>query len=174
MDTATAKTLAAYNSFANDRMNAIVGKLDDAGWNREFPGYFKSIKSLCNHLYISDFVWLKRFSGLRKFAYMSDRLLSEDVAFGMSVLGGPADYVEKRKTLDALLIRFADEITSQDLESTLVYKDSGGNGHRKNFGALVLHVFNHETHHRGMISLYLEQQGIENDFNSLSEMMEEL
>jgi uncharacterized damage-inducible protein DinB len=31
-----------------------------------------------------------------------------------------------------------------------------------------LNLFNHETHHRGMISLYLEMLGRENDFNSIA------
>ncbi|HUX36266.1 MAG TPA: DinB family protein [Rectinemataceae bacterium] len=174
MDIAAAKLLSSYNQYANGRMNAILEKLDDSQWTREFSGYFKSIKTLCNHLYIADFVWLRRFSGLRRSAYMDDKLLSEDINFGMDALEDPIDYVSKRKRLDGLIVRFVDGIGPQDLESTLAYKDSGGHDHRKSFGALVLHMFNHETHHRGMISLYLENLGIENDFNSLSEMIEEL
>ncbi|MCL2722457.1 MAG: hypothetical protein FWD47_14095 [Treponema sp.] len=29
----------------------------------------------------------------------------------------------------------------------------------------ITHVFNHQTHHRGMISLYLEMLGKENSFS---------
>ena len=173
MDSSTAKLMAEYNSFANGKMNGFLAKLNDGQWNREFPGYFKTTRSICNHLYISDFTWLRRFSGLRKFSYAADELMGEKIEFGMSIVGDPTDYVAKRGKLDTLLLRFSLEITPQDIGSVLSYKDSHGNGHIKNFGGLVMHMFNHETHHRGMISLYLENLGFENDFNSLSEMIPE-
>jgi uncharacterized damage-inducible protein DinB len=51
------------------------------------------------------------------------------------------------------------------LEKILTYTDSEGNKLEKVMETLLLHVFNHETHHRGMISLYLEMLGKENDFS---------
>ena len=38
---------------------------------------------------------------------------------------------------------------------------------RSSLGGLILHMFNHQTHHRGMIALYLDILGKENDFSSL-------
>ena len=32
---------------------------------------------------------------------------------------------------------------------------------------LLIHLFNHQTHHRGMISLYLEMLGKENNYNNI-------
>jgi len=32
-------------------------------------GYYPSIRSLCSHLFILDFTWLRRFANLRSFAY---------------------------------------------------------------------------------------------------------
>jgi uncharacterized damage-inducible protein DinB len=34
-------------------------------------------------------------------------------------------------------------------------------------GLKLWHIFNHQTHHRGMISLYLDMMGIDNDFSGL-------
>jgi uncharacterized damage-inducible protein DinB len=33
---------------------------------------------------------------------------------------------------------------------------------------LLLHVFNHGTHHRGMIAAYLDLLGIENDYSAMT------
>jgi uncharacterized damage-inducible protein DinB len=41
----------------------------------------------------------------------------------------------------------------------------------REFGGLVLHVFNHETHHRGMIALYLDMLGKANDFSNLVHLL---
>ena len=172
-DIATVRLMTNYNASANNNMNQIIAGLNEEQWEREFFGYFKSIRSLCNHLYISDFTWLRRFSGLRELRYAKDTILTQDIKFGLLVLSSTTDYVRKREGLDRLLMTFANEITAKDMEGILSYKDSGGNDHRKNFGALVIHALNHQTHHRGMISLYLEGLGIENDFNSLSEMIPE-
>jgi len=57
------------------------------------------------------------------------------------------------------------------IRDSLTYIDSHGNEYTKNFGGLIIHMFNHETHHRGMISLYLENLGIDNDFNSFNQIL---
>jgi uncharacterized damage-inducible protein DinB len=32
---------------------------------------------------------------------------------------------------------------------------------------LLIHLFNHETHHRAMVSIYLEMLGKANDYNNV-------
>jgi len=174
LDLQTVKLMALYNSSANTRMNEIIRGISDEQWNRDFMGYFRSIKALCNHLYIADYVWLKRFAGLRNFRYMGNELFSTNINFGMVVLSSIIDYLDKRKMLDNIINHFAEELTIKGIESVLEYKDSGGNDHTRNFGGLVLHMFNHQTHHRAMISLYLENQGIDNDYNSIFDILGEL
>jgi uncharacterized damage-inducible protein DinB len=41
----------------------------------------------------------------------------------------------------------------------------------KDFGGLVLHVFNHQTHHRGQMSLYLDILGKKNDFSGIAPLI---
>jgi uncharacterized damage-inducible protein DinB len=60
-----------------------------------------------------------------------------------------------------------DELTENDLEKTISFANMKGETVSKNVGGSILHMFNHQTHHRGMISLYLEMMGIDNDFSSL-------
>jgi len=166
MDIQTCKFLAQYNHFANNGMNAFVGKLDDDQWNKDFGGYFKSIKELCNHIYLADFNWLKRFSRLRTFDYIKDSLFDRDLAFGTNPMAEVSDYLQKREALDKKLIQFVDELRGEDLDMPLKYADSKGEYHTKNFGLLVFHVFNHSTHHRGMVSVYMDAMNIENDFSN--------
>jgi uncharacterized damage-inducible protein DinB len=58
-----------------------------------------------------------------------------------------------------------------DLEKQLTYTSSEGLTHTRRMEGCVLHLMNHETHHRGMISLYLEMLGKANDFNSVSSVL---
>jgi uncharacterized damage-inducible protein DinB len=77
------------------------------------------------------------------------------------------DYDADRKALDECLTKFAEEVTPEDLPNRLRYRDFKGIDQARKMGGLILHIFNHQTHHRGMISLYLDILGKENDFSSL-------
>jgi uncharacterized damage-inducible protein DinB len=171
MDIRTLKLFAEYNHKTNSDMNTFIQKLQPSQWNQEFSGYYNSIKSLCNHIYISDFNWLKRFSRLRKFSYIEKALFNQELRFGSTVFEPIEEYLDKRESLDAEIIEFVSEIAQEDLDQYLEYADSHGTIHKKVFGGLVLHFFNHQTHHRGMISIYLENMGISNDYSNLANIV---
>jgi uncharacterized damage-inducible protein DinB len=164
----TVSLLAAYNQGANEQMNAVIQTLSPGDWEKPLGGFFKSVRELCSHIYVCDFMWLKRFGGLREFAALKDPLFQQNFTWEDVLFPAPEEYLRKRPELDGIISAFAGELTDRDLQSPLRYQDSGGTRYEKNFGGLLLHTFNHGTHHRGMISLYLEILGKENDFNSLS------
>jgi len=168
MDTKTLDLLAKYNAHANTEMNACIRQLSPANWEKEYAGFFKSVKSVCNHVYLADFAWLKRFSTLRDFSYARDPLFGKDITWTIPAFDTIAEYIEKRVELDALIGTFSKELTPADFEKILSYKNIKGEPQERNVGGLVLHMFNHQTHHRGMISLYLEFAGVPNDFSNLS------
>jgi uncharacterized damage-inducible protein DinB len=171
MDVGTVRFLAEYNRIANVKMNALIQGLDDAQWTRKFGGYFNSVRSMCNHLYIADFNWLKRFALLRPFEYMKDELFLKEIRFGTHAIETKDGYLRDRVVLDGFLKRFAEEVTEKDLGMNLRYKDSGGGDHDQDFGLVILHVFNHQSHHRGMVSIYLEEMGIENDYSNIMDII---
>jgi len=172
MDIKTCKLLAQYNQVTNKKMDALIRNLSKTQWNQELEGYFKSIHRLCSHLYISDYNWLKRFGKSRDFHFMQDPLFDQDLNFSSNPFDEIEDYILKREELDKKIIRFVEEITDSDLAQTLSFKNTKGEAVQKNFGGSIMHVFNHQSHHRGMISLYLDNMKIENDFSSLLPLVE--
>jgi len=171
MDVDTLRLLARYNEKTNGEMNALVSRLDADQWNHAFDTFFPSVHATCNHIYIADFAWLKRFSGLRNFRYIKDGVFNREIGFTDDVFAAREDYPAKRQHLDTLITAFADEVTDADLGQSLTYKDLRGVENTRNFGGLILHMFNHQTHHRGMISVYLEMLGISNDYSNLAKMV---
>lgn len=167
MDIKTSKLLAQYNRTVNQKMDDTIRHLSNAQWNREFTGYFKTIKQLSGHVYISDFSWLKRFGQFRDFQFSKDQLFDQDLNYSSKPFDDIADYISKREELDKKLIMLIDELTDSDMEKTISFKNIKGETVSKNVGGSILHLFNHQTHHRGMISLYLDMMGIDNDFSSL-------
>jgi uncharacterized damage-inducible protein DinB len=167
MDIKTIKLFAKYNETTNNEMNKYISQLKETQWNTDFKAHFSNIFKMCNHLYIGDFNWLKRFSKFRDFQYIKDGFFSREISFTMEAFKDPKEYIAKREYLDKALNKFVTELTENDLDGNLKYTDSRGTEHNRNLGGLIIHMFNHQTHHRGMISIYLEMLGIDNDYSNL-------
>jgi uncharacterized damage-inducible protein DinB len=159
--------LAKYNKLANEKMDAVIKTLSPQEWDKPLGGYFKSVRGLCSHLYVCDFNWLKRFSRLRDFTVLKEPFFDrEPYSFSQVLFEDMGDYLAARPLLDEKITTFADELRDEDINAPLKYTDSHGTPYEKQFGGLFMQSLNHDTHHRGMISLYLEMLGKDNDFSS--------
>ena len=163
---------AKYNKVANQKMDEVIKTLSKEEWDKNLGGFFKSVRGLCSHLYLCDFNWLKRFSRLRDFGVFKEAFFArEPYSFKEVLFADMAEYLTSRSLLDEKIIAFIDEVNDKDLDSILKYSDSSGNLYEKNFGGLIIHSFNHDTHHRGMVSLCLEMLGRDNDFGSFNAVL---
>ena len=66
-----------------------------------------------------------------------------------------------RRGLDALIERWVAGLTPEHLSADLAYSNMAGVHSSRCFGALLLHFFNHQTHHRGQVTTLLCQAGVE-------------
>jgi uncharacterized damage-inducible protein DinB len=167
----TFKLLARYNSHTNTEMNRIISQLTENEWEKKFDGFYKNIKALCNHIYIADCNWLKRFALLKPFRYLDNPVLGVSYSWDSNVFDSINDYLTKRVELDQIINSAVDEIIMDDLKRSIKYKNWRGEIEEHNIAGILLHMFNHQTHHRGMISLYLEFVGRENDYSGLVKLV---
>ena len=172
MDKDTMILWAKYNKTVNEKMGAVIKTLSPEEWDKNLGGYFNSVRGLCSHLYICDFNWLKRFSKLRDFAVFKEAMFSRELfSFSEVLFGDMKEYFEKRPVLDEKILAFVNELGDGDLNKLLKYSDSHGNAYERIYGGLIMHSFNHDSHHRGMISLCLEMLGKENDFSNFAAIL---
>ena len=157
----TIKLLARYSVHANTEMGRVLAQLGDEEWNRSLGGYYPSIRSLCSHLFISDFAWLRRFATLRPFAYAQHPIFQRNPAWGELLFPSFRDYDADRKALDECLTKFAAEVAPEDLPKRLRYKNFKGIDQDRELGGLILHLFNHQTHHRSQAITLLTQAGVD-------------
>lgn len=66
-----------------------------------------------------------------------------------------------RAWLDACIEAWARELRAEDLAHPLTYANTKGVVACKDYAALILHFFNHQTHHRGQASALLYQAGVD-------------
>ena len=115
MDTKTVKLFAEYNRKTNAEMNRLIEQLTPAQWEQRWGGYYPTIQAICNHLYISDFTWLKRFGNLREFHCLEDDLFKDQLTLASTAFASRRDYLDKRGSLDAKAVALAAEVTEDDL-----------------------------------------------------------
>ena len=166
----TIALFSRYNEKANEGLCKVAGTLTAEEWNREFVGFFNTVRSLCSHNFVTDFSYLMRFNNLRPFQTLEDPYFKEAYAPGTVYFENKDDFIANRPVLDKLILRFCEEVTEEDLVATLRFEGRNGMVER-NFGAWMLQLFTHSAHHRGAISVYLELLGKENDYNSFAQIL---
>ena len=148
----TAKTMAQYNRWMNERLYALCEPLTDRERKRDVGAFFKSIHGTLNHLLLGDKIWLGRFTG-ESFTVKS---LAQELHADFARLR--AD----RSATDARIIEWAGSLTADDLTGELSYVGIvDPRLHRYPLWFAVTHFFNHQTHHRGQLTTLLSQIGVD-------------
>lgn len=66
-----------------------------------------------------------------------------------------------RELLDRTLAGFVHELKDEHLDHPFEYKSTKGVQGRKNFYGVLMHFFNHQTHHRGQATTLFTQLGVD-------------
>jgi len=66
-----------------------------------------------------------------------------------------------REWLDELIIKFVAPLGDEALNQSLTFSSLKGVQASRNFRALLMHFFNHQTHHRGQVTTLLFQAGVD-------------
>ena len=146
------RAMARYNRWMNQRLYTLCAVLEDAERKRDRGAFFGSIHGTLDHLLYGDLALLSRFTGDPP---------------EMPRLGAPlhADFDQlaaERARVDARLLDWADGLTPEWLGRPLAFT-SQTDGVTRELPAwtLVVHLFNHQTHHRGQLTTLLSQLGLD-------------
>jgi uncharacterized damage-inducible protein DinB len=155
--------MAEYNRWMNERIFEAAETLEPAELLADRGAFFGSILGTLNHIASGDTVWLQRFAR-HPAAFVSLVELSgfqqPSSLRHMMAPDLPTLRVYRRR-LDEIIVRWTAELTPEHLATTLTYTNMAGIESSKSFAALVQHVFNHQTHHRGQITTLLFQAGVD-------------
>ena len=155
--------MASYNQWMNRKLYDAAGTLSDAQLAMDRQAFFGSILGTLNHLVLGDTVWLKRFA---------EHPASYTALAPLSAIAPPADMkhlafadihelAARRMWLDQLIVDWAQTLQAPDLDHRLHYHNMRGAAANKDFFSLLVHFFNHQTHHRGQATTLLTQAGVD-------------
>jgi len=161
--------MAQYNLRMNAQVYTAASRLSADDLAHDMGAFFKSILGTLNHIMVGDLFWLNRFALLHgsdsnKFANLQAALqgFPKPNALNQILFEDFAELHTTRKHLDTTIQTWLTTYTSeQDFTLNLTYHNSKGEGATRDFGELVSHLFNHQTHHRGQVSTLLSQKGID-------------
>ncbi len=150
---AYAQRMAAYNQWQNTSIFAGADTLDDANRTLHRGAHFGSIFNTLNHLLWADRIWLSRFAG-------TPAPNQANIPSSVQETDTWADLKSARPLMDQTIIDWAKAISAQSLAGNLRWF-SGAVGHEveKPLALLIIHFFNHQTHHRGQVHAMLTAAG---------------
>lgn len=155
--------MSQYNQWMNQKVYQTAHKLGEEKIKQDRGAFFGSILGTLNHIYVADIIWLRRFARHPKQYQNLQQLpeLDNYTELSQTVADDLKSLDKLRQELDKLIINWCQEIDPEDLESNLQYIDTKGNSYNKNFGQLIHHLFNHQTHHRGQATTLISQEGLD-------------
>ena len=140
--------MARNNAFANRRLLAACAALADAEWRAPRTGFFPSLAATASHVHWVDRYYLDAVTGGGR----GRAIFADEPAPGEEPAA--ADLMDMQSGLDATLVRFCEELPRGAL-ALLVSTDRAGGAVPERVDDLLLHLFQHQTHHRGQVHAML-------------------
>jgi uncharacterized damage-inducible protein DinB len=155
--------MARYNAWQNRSLYREADRLTDAQRDEDRRAFFKSVGGTLGHILWGDTMWMSRFDGWEKPTF--------------SPKGEGLDWAwlkTARLDADARIAAWAGRLTEEALAGDLTWH-SGISGQQMSqpLGLLIVHLFNHQTHHRGQVHALLTGFGMKPDATDLPWMPEE-
>ncbi len=142
-----ARTLYAYDAWANRRMLDACAALTPEQFTKDLGSSFRSVRDTMAHIMGAEWLWLERFQG------RTATLPSGDQFPDLASLRARWAEVERD------LLAYVGALSAADLERSFDYRDMKGNPHTSVLWQTLQHVANHGTYHRGQVTTLLRQLG---------------
>ena len=145
------RRMARYNRWANRRLYDACAALAEDEYRGERGMFFGSIHGTLNHILVGDLLWLARIEGIEGPALRLDDRPCGD-------LNGLRQAREEQDERMIALTAAADE---GGLDRPVRYRRATGPDLQETpLHVCWLHLFNHQTHHRGQVHDQLSQTGV--------------
>ena len=160
--------MALYNKNANEELIKILERIEEDELMTETGAYFKSIYGILRHILQCDIYFFgvyRKYSNKRNIE--NEELLTylnSDFSFKHDIDSDLTRLIDVRRKLDKVIIDIVNSIDDFSVRAKITIPN---NEIRKTRYQLIMHALNHAAHHRGEISVLLDQMGYDNDYSNL-------
>jgi uncharacterized damage-inducible protein DinB len=146
------RTMAAYNAEMNRRLYAASARIPDEERRADQGAFWGSLHGTLTHLYWGDSMWLSRFADWPR--------LDVPIKESARMIEDFATLAAAREKLDGAISAWAATVDEDWLTGELTWFSGGANREiRAPRRLLVVHMFNHQTHHRGQAHALITRAG---------------
>jgi uncharacterized damage-inducible protein DinB len=132
--------LARNNAWANDRLLSACEALAPGEWAAPRTGFFPSLKATMEHIHAVDRYYIDAATG----GGLGPAAFRDAPAFDSAAAMRPV-----QAALDRRLIDLCETLQGADLGRDVVTDRGGAGRHVERLDMLLLHLFQHQVHHRG-------------------------
>ena len=137
----TARMLADYKRWANQRLFDSLAALPPGEVNKERVSVFTNIIGILNHIYVVDCIWKAHLEGRGHGFKTSHDLLHPQLG----------DLHRAQQDIDDWYCQWGERQTEDSLDKTVEFTFVSGDSGKMSAGAMLMHVVNHASYHRGWI-----------------------
>lgn len=142
---------AAYNVWANQKLIDCIDNLTDEQIKREIDSSFKSIYATLIHLWDAESIWWQRVKLQEQIEVPGSHFNGSVLELGNNLLRQSKQWKE-----------WVDIATEAALEHEFIYRNSKKEQFKQPVYDTLLHLFNHQSYHRGQLITMFHQVGLEN------------
>lgn len=142
--------LATYNAWANGQLVDLIQQLPEEQLTAEVPSSFNTLQGTLLHMWNAESVWWQRLK-------LQERITEPADGFR----GGLKEVVTGLQGLDRQWVEWVSGAQERMFQHEFFYVNFRKERFKQPVFQVLLHVFNHNTYHRGQLVNMLRQLGIE-------------
>ena len=131
---------ANYNQWANQRLAEVANNLSDDALHKEINSSFPSIYKTVLHLWDVENIWWQRIKLNEQQVWQSDTFKGSVLELTHNLLAQSKQWKD-----------WVDVSTESALQHEFIYRNSKKDQFKQPVYEMLLHLFNHQTFHRGQI-----------------------
>ncbi len=149
---AYAQEMSRYNRWQNNQLSGFLEKLSLAELTRDRGAFFGSILGTANHLLWGDWIWISRFD--------KGPGPGGGIPESTSICGDLSEWLPMREEIDERIKGWAHGLEDGPLTGDFTWYSAAKEADvTKSYAQCVIHMFNHQTHHRGQLHKMLTEAG---------------
>ena len=141
---------ASYNVWANQRIVDSIENMTDDQLRREISSSFNSIYATLAHLWDVESIWWQRIKLVEQQEWPSKDFSGSVLELGNNLMKQSKQWKE-----------WVDIATEAALEHEFIYRNSKKEQFKQPVNEALLHLFNHQSYHRGQLITMFRQVGLE-------------
>lgn len=149
---AYAQEMARYNRWQNSQLTGFLDGLSQDDLRKERGAFFGSILGTANHLLWGNWIWVSRFD--------KGEGPGGGIPDSVTLCGDLAEWAPLCETVDARIADWAASLGDKTLSGEFSWFSASMQADvTLPYAQCVIHMFNHQTHHRGQLHQMLTETG---------------